>query len=162
MDIDQIIKNCILEEKFIYGVFTTPRNKTENPYKKITARPIVNKQENIIQLEQFTDTKVFHDNLNYEAVADKIIGLIKNEYKNINIFTEDSDYQFIVSKKGSIKITESQPSKKLIKEEHNKKKQYILNENEPCPFLEYLGIMNENGQVYSKRYDKFKQIHKFL
>lgn len=162
MDIDQIIKNCILEEKFIYGVFTTPRNKTENPYKKITARPIVNKQENIIQLEQFTDTKVFHDNLNYEAAAEKIIGLIKNEYKNINIFAEDSDYQFIVSKKGSIKITESQPSKKISKEEHNKKKQYILNENEPCPFLEYLGIMNENGQVYSKRYDKFKQINKFL
>lgn len=162
LNIDQIIKNCILEEKFIYGVFTTPRNKADNPYKKITARPIVIKQDNIIQLEQFTDTKVFHDNLNYEAAAGKIIDLIKNEYKNINIFTEDSDYLIIVSKKGSIKITESQPSKKLVGGEHNKKKQYILNENEPCDFLEILGIMNENGQVYSKRYDKFKQINKFL
>jgi SAM-dependent methyltransferase len=68
----------------------------------------------------------------------------------------------LVSKKGSIKITRSEPVKKLKKEEHNKKKQYLISENQPCDFLIILGIMNKDGKVYTKKYDKFKQINKFL
>lgn len=162
MNIDEIIRNSILENRFIYGVFTTPRKKTENLYKKITVRPIVMKDKSIIQLEKYTETKAFHENLTYENAIETIINLIKNEYRNINIFTEDSDYQFIISKKGSIKMSEKDPTKKSKSEEHNKKKQYIINENEPCDFLILLGVMNQDGQVYSKRYDKFKQINKFL
>lgn len=162
MNIDEIIRNSIEDNKFIYGVFTTPRNKSENPYKKITARPLVMKGKNIIQLERYTETKAFHENLPYEKAAEEIVDLVKNEYRNINIFTESSDYQFIVSKKGSIKIAEKSPTKTANSVEHNKKKQYIINEHEHCDFLTYLGVMNQDGQVYAKKYDKFKQINKFL
>jgi SAM-dependent methyltransferase len=68
----------------------------------------------------------------------------------------------MVSKKGSVKVIENKPSKTLKVEEHNKIKQYIIPENEPCDFLTYLGVMNEDGKVLSKKYDKFKQINKFL
>ncbi len=159
---DEIIRNSILDNKFIYGVFTTPRNKSENPFKKITARPIVIKDKKMIQLEQYTETKAFHENMPYEKAADKIIDMIKNDYRNINIFTESSDYQFLVSKKGSIKMIEKEPTKKGDEVSHNKKKQYIINEHEHCDFLAYLGVMNSEGQVYAKKYDKFKQINKFL
>lgn len=162
LNMEQIIEQCINEGKFIYGVFTTPRKKTEAPYKKITARAISIKDEKVIQLEKYTETKVFHENLTYENAGMVIVKLIRNEYKNINIFTEDFDYQFIVSKKGSVKMVENEPSKDLIVEEHNKKKQYIINEGEPCSFLIELGVMNNEGFVYAKKYDKFKQINKFL
>ena len=162
MNINEIIKNSLSENKFIYGVFTTPRNKTENPYKKITARPLSGKGENIIQLEKFTDKQAFHENYSYDEAAEKIVNLIINEYRNINIFTEDSDFQLMVSKKGSVKITEKEPSKKQNIDEHNKKKKYIIPENERCDFLSYLGVMNDDGDVYAKKYDKFKQINKFL
>lgn len=162
MNIEQIIEQCILENKFIYGIFTTPRKKTENPYKKITVRPVIIKDEKVIQLEKYTETKVFHENVTYENAGKIIIELIRNEYRNINIFSEDSDYQFIVSKKGSVKMTEKEPSKELRIEDHNKKKQYIINEGEPCSFLIELGVMNQEGYVYAKKYDKFKQINKFL
>nr|WP_312577471.1 SAM-dependent methyltransferase [Sedimentibacter sp.] len=159
---EQIIEQCFKEGKFIYGIFTTPRKKSENPYKKITARAILIKKDRIIQLEKYTDTKVFHENLKYEDAVMVIVDLIRNEYRNINIFTEDSDYQFIVSKKGSVKMMEREPSKKLTAKEHNKKKQYIINEGEPCNFLIELGVMNKEGLVFAKKYDKFKQINKFL
>lgn len=162
LNINEIIKNSLSENKFIYGVFTTPRNKTENPYKKITARPLSGKGENIIQLEKFTDKQAFHENYSYDEAAEKIVNLIINEYRNINIFTEDSDFQLMVSKKGSVKITEKEPSKKQNIDEHNKKKKYIIPENERCDFLSYLGVMNDDGDVYAKKYDKFKQINKFL
>ena len=162
MNIEQIIEQCILENKFIYGIFTTPRKKMENPYKKITARPVILKDEKVIQIEKYTDTKVFHENVSSENAGVLLVELIRNEYRNINIFTEDSDYQFIVSKKGSVKMTEKEPTKELRVEEHNKKKQYIINEGEPCNFLIELGVMNQEGYVYAKKYDKFKQINKFL
>lgn len=162
MNIQEIIKNSLLENKFIYGVFTTPRNKSENPYIKITARTISIKNEYIIQFEKFTEKQAFHDNYTFEEAYEEIVNLIINEYRNINLFTEDADFQLIVSKKGSIKVTEKEPSKKQKIEDHNKKKQYIINENEPCDFLIHLGVMTKDGAVYAKKYDKFKQINKFL
>lgn len=162
MNIHEIVNNSIEENKFIYGIFTTPKNKLDNPYNKITARPINIKNKNYIQFEKFTDKLAFHENYSYDEAKEKITNLIIDGYKNINLFTLEADYQIIVSKKGSIKISEKQPSKKISIEEHNKKKQYIINENEPCDFLELLGVMNKQGQVYTKRYDKFKQINKFL
>lgn len=162
LNIHEIVNNSIEENKFIYGIFTTPKNKLDNPYNKITARPINIKNKNYIQFEKFTDKLAFHENYSYDEAKEKITNLIIDGYKNINLFTLEADYQIIVSKKGSIKISEKQPSKKISIEEHNKKKQYIINENEPCDFLELLGVMNKQGQVYTKRYDKFKQINKFL
>lgn len=120
------------------------------------------KGKDFVQLEKFTDTQAFHENLNLEDAFDVLINMVMNEYRNINLFTSDADYQIMVSKKGNIKVTQKNPSKKLKREEHNKQKQYIINENEPCDFLYILGVMNEEGQVFKKKYDKFKQINKFL
>jgi len=162
LNIQEIVNKSFDENKFIYGVFTTPKYKSDNPYKKITARPVNIKNKNIIQFEKFTDKQIFHENHLYKEAKEEINNLIIDGYKNINLFTIDADYQIIVSKKGSIKVTERQPSKTQGIEDHNKKKQYIINENEPCDFLELLGVMNKEGLVYSKKYDKFKQINKFL
>lgn len=38
----------------------------------------------------------------------------------------------------------------------------MLEEGEPVPFLVELGIMNEQGKVLARKYDKFKQINRFL
>lgn len=166
LNIDEIIKSSLRKNKFIYGVFTSPRDKSQ--YKKTTARVILIKGENYLQLEKFTDTQAFHENLALEDAVDLedavelLIKMVRNDYRNINLFLTDADYQILVSKKGSIKVARKEPSKKLITEEHNKKKQYIINENEPCDFLNILGVMNEEGRVYAKKYDKFKQINKFL
>lgn len=159
MNIDEIIKNALSENKFIYGVFTTPKNKSS--YKKVIAEIVHIKGVNHIQLEKFTSEQVFHENLLfYDAYT--AIDKLMNEYSNINLFTEDNDYQIIVSKKGKIKISKKEPSKILNTKEHDNKKQYIINENQPCDFLIHLGVMNEEGKVYAKKYDKFKQINKFL
>ncbi|HOK48742.1 MAG TPA: SAM-dependent methyltransferase, partial [Sedimentibacter sp.] len=159
MNIEEIIKDILRENKFIYGVFTSPRVKSQ--YKKISARPIILKGNNFLQLEKFTDTQVFHENLTYEDAYDAFLEFV-NEYRNINFFTGDADYQILVSKKGSIKINRKNPTKKLKIEAHDKEKQYMISEYQSCDFLITLGVMNKDGKVYAKKYDKFKQINKFL
>ncbi len=44
----------------------------------------------------------------------------------------------------------------------NHRKHYLLPEGTPVPFLVLLGIMNDEGKVLSARYDKFRQINRFL
>lgn len=45
---------------------------------------------------------------------------------------------------------------------HNRRKRYVLEEGKPVPFLVDLGVMTGDGQVVRSRYDKFRQINRFL
>ena len=45
---------------------------------------------------------------------------------------------------------------------HNKKKRYLLEEGRPVPFLVDLGVMTPEGKIVHARYDKFRQINRFL
>lgn len=41
-------------------------------------------------------------------------------------------------------------------------KKYILQENIPVPFLVDLGVMTKEGKIITQKYDKFRQINRFL
>jgi len=61
-----------------------------------------------------------------------------------------------------VRIVKLNPTKTMSISSHNKTKKYIIPDNEPCDFLIELGVMNKDGKVLAKKYDKFKQINKFL
>jgi SAM-dependent methyltransferase len=44
----------------------------------------------------------------------------------------------------------------------NRVKNYILEEGKPVPFLVHLGVMTSEGKVIAAKYDKFRQINRFL
>jgi len=52
--------------------------------------------------------------------------------------------------------------KKEMKLVHNRKKKYIIEEDRPVPFLIDLGVMSKNGKIIHAKYDKFKQINRYL
>ena len=70
----------------------------------------------------------------------------------------------LVSKKGRVTIKKkaSENKGKEIDYGHNRKKRYILEEGVPVPFLRDLGVMTEEGKVVRSRFDKFRQINRFL
>lgn len=161
MELVKIIEENVANTSLIYVVFATPLNKEENKFKKITVKPISLNDNIIYQLEKFTDKQAFHENINETDIVSRILELA-SQYKNANIFTVEADYQVLISKKGSMRIVKLSPTKTMSLGFHNKTKKYIIPDNEPCDFLIELGVMNKDGKVLAKKYDKFKQINKFL
>ena len=54
------------------------------------------------------------------------------------------------------------PDGNKIMPEHNRRKDYILPEGTPVPFLIDLGVQTKDGKIIHAKYDKFRQINRFL
>ena len=134
--------------------------KGDYEYTKIIIKPLVIKNNFVYQFEQFKNNKAYHSNLTIEESIQKLSTIIENFYQYV-VFTTEADIQIIRGKKDfNMKSTCNQ--KEICSLEHNKVKRYILEEGTPIPFLIRLGIMGEDGKVFKKSYDKFRQINKYL
>lgn len=154
--IERLFSDIIDENIFIKGIVSSPVNK-EYPYSKINMKPLKIKNEIFIQFEQFKDNKAFHDNICINSSKMKFSEILDN-FKQILISVNGSDYQ-ILKGKNDFNLKKTENTKTLKTLEHNKKKNYILEEGTPVPFLIKLGVMGEKGEVFKQSYDKFKQIN---
>lgn len=158
----KILDEVINSEKLIYAVFSNVRKGVEKEFVKLKIKPVLLKNQRVLQFEYEYDQKVFHENLSNVEAIDIAFGLIKTYFKQAMIYTIDADYQVLVSKKGAAKVLEKAPSRNTFDLSHNRKKNYIIEENKPCSFLHALGVMDEQGKVFNKKYDKFRQINRYL
>ena len=50
----------------------------------------------------------------------------------------------------------------ILSKSANRTKNYLIPEGTPVPFLVLLGIMTPEGKIISSKYEKFRQINRFL
>ena len=153
------IKN-IQEDKLIKIVFS---DRKSGDFNKVIIKPIILKSVKNIQIESFKDNKAFHKNIdlnNLQELEDNLKEYIDN-FKQILLQIEGSDISFIRKKEN---FSRKEKDSNLIKtsNEHNKKKQYILNEGDKIDFLIELGLMSVEGKILKSSFNKFKQINKYL
>ena len=154
------LKKNIQEDKLIKIVFSDRKSRDFN---KVIIKPIILKSAKNIQIESFKDNKAFHKNIdlnNLQELEDNLKEYIDN-FKQILLQIEGSDISFIRKKEN---FSRKEKDSNLIKtsNEHNKKKQYILNEGDKIDFLIELGLMSVEGKILKSSFNKFKQINKYL
>ncbi len=159
--ITQTLCSCFDSGKLIKIIFAGKRRKSIE-YRKITLRPVSIKGEYMYQAEFHYDKKVTHQNIPYYEGIDFACNIIENDFKQINILTEDEDIQILASKPDKPKITRQGAQRKAGDLSHDKKKQYIIEDGTPCDFLIELGVMSAEGKVFKKYYSKFRQINRYL
>ena len=154
------LKKNIQEDKLIKIVFS---NKQSGDFNKVIIKPIILKSTRNIQIESFKDNKAFHKNvdLNNLPELENILKEYIENFKQILLQIEGSDISFI-RKKESFSRKEKQSNLVKTSNEHNKKKQYILNEGDKIDFLIELGLMSVEGKILKSSFNKFKQINKYL
>ena len=154
------LKKNIQEDKLIKIVFS---DRQSGDFNKVIIKPIILKSTKNIQIESFKDNKAFHKNIdlnNLQELENILKECIEN-FKQILLQIESSDISFI-RKKESFSRKEKESNLIKTSNEHNKKKQYILNEGDKIDFLIELGLMSVEGKILKSSYNKFKQINKYL
>lgn len=159
MKIQEVIDESISNFSLIEAVFSSPRSKSIP--RKIAIKPVEIKGQKLYQASELSNNRVFHRNLSVNKCRDYIFEIIQS-YKQSVFFTVGNDYHLLTDKSGNIKIFKQAPSKQAGDFAHNRPKNYLIPENKPVPFLVELGLMNAQGKISPQKYDKFRQINRFL
>lgn len=123
----------------------------------------------------FTDTQVFHKTFSLDELNSFIEQNAGITFKScIQKFT-DKEISLLANKKGKITKLEKNLSSENLSDNsselkyfsktqatNNRQKNYILKEGYPVPFLITLGVMTPEGKIINSKYDKFKQINRYL
>ncbi len=145
-------------------------SKAPEKIKKVLIRPVRMRGELYFQACEYRGKQVFHENYTREDLLAKLPDWFEDCFKQAQIWASEGQAVILVSKKGKVTVKEKKGgaereknvSQETVPKEHNREKNYILAEGHPVPFLVDLGVMTPEGKVVHARYDKFRQINRFL
>ena len=131
---------------------------------KCRLRPLLIRGELVFQAEEQVGKQAFHRNMNRDEAVSYVKEKLETSFRQAQLESSLGSGLVLVSKKGKVTVKVKRalkaPAAKILA--HNRRKQYILEEGTPVPFLIDLGVMTQEGRVVNSRYDKFRQINRFL
>ena len=152
----QVIKREVVEHIDNFAKLILSETKAE--IKKIIVRPIKVKDKLLLQIEKYKNNQVYHENVE----IDKILDLQFFDYKQILIELKDKNIIFSKKSNGYKQKVQLKEASQEINLSHNKQKSYLINEGDNVPALIDLGIFTKDGKIVKAKYDKFKQINRFI
>lgn len=138
---------------------------------KVRVRPLLLQEKLVFQVEEFRGKQAFHQNLMKDEAYEYLQNAMSDTFRQMELASAKGSAQILVSKNGkmTVKVKKNRPVKGQAKIQapstlldHNRKKKYVLEEGKPIPFLQDLGVMTADGRIVHSRYDKFRQINRFL
>lgn len=158
-----------LDEQLGQIILSNSRRKEE--VFKVRVRPLLLQEKLVFQVEEFRGKQAFHQNLMKDEAYEYLQNAMSDTFRQMELASAKGSAQILVSKNGkmTVKVKKNRPVKGQAKIQapstlldHNRKKKYVLEEGKPIPFLQDLGVMTADGRIVHSRYDKFRQINRFL
>jgi len=154
-----ILQELLQKREPLKIIISQPRSKGE-----INKRILTLKQDRSLfwQEEQFRQNQIFHHN--YETQEQVLAWWhdCSSVYKQAQIQTQEKEYHVFFQRNSTSRFITNEIPRNIEVQAHNRKKQYIMEEGEPIDFLVQLGIMTLQGKVIQSKYDKFRQINRYL
>ena len=159
--LQEILYSC-LNESLVHIVISGARQK--EGVQKIKIRPIKQRGKLLFQASEQRGKQEFHKNYGKEELIQEVERHLRENFKQMQMLTTAEHISVLAGKKGNITIKRKkrQEEGRAVNLSHNRTKRYILEEGVPVPFLVDLGVMTAEGKVVNSRYDKFRQINRFL
>ena len=139
---------------------------------KVKIRPVLIREELLFQETAYRGTQAFHENFTAEQLTDRICTALQEQFRQGEFSAKTLQATALVSKKGKLTLkvknsgkaprTAASEEEELQALAHNRTKHYILEEGKPVDFLVGLGVQTPDGRVTRARFDKFRQINRYL
>lgn len=162
MTAEELIKKCISADLIDLTISGQKKKAADKPV-KIKVRPIALKDTIEYQVSEYIGTKVFHKNYKKEDLAEKLTAWLETDYKQAQFTMTDATAQILSGKHHmTVKYKKCKEQRQQKDLSHNRTKRYILPEGTPVDFLVDLGVMTKEGKIVRQKYDKYRQINRFL
>ena len=152
--LDDLLNAVFQDDALLRAVLSKPRSA--GLPRKVTVEPVDLRNEKAFQFTSRLADRVIHDNLGADEARERV-GLLLADYGQGLLQTADADWQVLGET-----VLRRPPTRTAASGAHDRRKQYLLEEGTPVPFLVELGVMTPDGKVRSSRYDKFRQVNRFL
>lgn len=153
------IKSSFKSDSLIKITLSKPSDKN-NDLTNIYIKPVLIKNELTLSFTYRYKTNDKTKNYSLEETLEILIDLAK-EFAIISLFTSSQDFVFQTSKKGKSTFRKSKPSlEKPTSLKHDRDK--VKRSKNTSPYLNALGITDNNGNIIPKMADKYRQINKYL
>lgn len=164
-DFLQQLRQSVRDGSFIHLVLSRPRGgAADSDVSKVSVRPVELKSGSHLQFTETVGAQERHRNLDGDSACGEIESLFGSTFRHGHLYTAACDLTAKVKGDG-VRLTRSKPSRKKpssSESAHDRTKQYLIPEGTPCAFLAEIGVMTADGKVKSAKYDKFRQINRFL
>jgi SAM-dependent methyltransferase len=151
---DTLLRDLFEGLSLTRAVLSKPRSR-ELPA-KVTVDPVELRGETAFRFTTHLADRVTHENLTADGARERL-GTLLADYGQALLQTGDADWQVLGET-----VLRRPPSRGAAPRVHDRKKHYLLEEGTPVPFLVELGVMTPDGSVRKSRYDKFRQVNRFL
>ena len=169
-----------LTDRLYQVIVSNPKYK-EGAF-KVKVRPLMVKDKMEFKKTIYKGTQVFHSNHTKDEMVAELLSMLgishealkeahqsemigEQVFRQLECESMDGKLTVLVSKKGKVTIKcqrKQMPGDKKPLLSHNRSKKYVLEEGKPVPFLVELGVQTKEGKIVRSRYDKFRQINRYL
>lgn len=162
MDFSELL-NQFINKNLVDIILSNPKNK--EGASKIKIRPVLLQNNLSYQATSYVGKQVLHENYDETGIRHQLTKWMIEDYKQGQFLMDDRSATVLSGKKGNLTIkVKKETSIKRVQAplSHNRSKKYILEEGIAVPFLVDLGVMTKEGKIVHAKYDKFRQINRFL
>ena len=157
----ELVAQLIGDERLTGATLSKPRRSDPSRAAKVTITPVVVQGALRYRWTFHHTTRATDENLAPEETGRRLVHLLGGEFRQALLQATDADWQVLAGGKEP-KLLRRSPTRSRARLGHDRVKRHILPEGEPVPFLVELGVMTPAGTVRSPRYDKFRQVNRFL
>lgn len=183
MDELRSVLGQMLTRDLILAVLSNTRDAGQGS--RVRIRPVLLKGELYFQETLYRGAQVFHGNFRQEEMISRAERYLRELFRQGEFRTASREAIVLVGRKGTVTVRrkehreegteertaqtrrEGAETRTRLEDEtaqlsHNRRKRYLLEEGAPVDFLVELGVQTPDGRIIRSKYDKFRQINRYL
>lgn len=161
MDVAGLVEDLVARDALTGATLSKPRRSDRDRAARITVDPVVLRGELRYRWRHHHAGRTVDENLEPAETARRLEHLIGGEFRQAHVRSTDADYQVLAGGRTPTVLRRA-ASRPRPRTAHDRRKRRLLEEGTPVPFLVALGVMTAEGHVRARRYDKFRQVNRFV